>query len=160
MDPTPEKFEMKNFDGSGDFGLWKFKMSAKLKIQGLLSVLKEKSFSSQESEKQETETESEIKVDPKKADKDLRVRNLIGTCLSDRILRKVMKKTTDIGMWKALEKKYQTKSLPNRIYLKQQFASYIMEESKLIEENVDGFLKLVVDLASLKVEISKEDHAI
>lgn len=35
-----------------------------------------------------------------------------------------------------------------------------MKESKSIGENVDGFLRLVTDLASLNVDISEEDKAI
>ena len=71
-----------------------------------------------------------------------------------------MHETTALGMWKALEKNYQTKSLPNKIYLKKQFSCYKMEEDKTIEESVDIFLKLIADLESLKVTISHEDQAI
>ena len=80
-----------------------------------------------------------MKVDKKKADKDLRVRSLFSTCLSDVILRKIMHETTALGIWKALERDYQTKSLPNRIYLKKKFSCFKMEEDKSIEENVDLF---------------------
>ncbi|WZZ59084.1 hypothetical protein YC2023_059191 [Brassica napus] len=76
------------------------------------------------------------------------------------ILRKVMKETTALGVWKALKRDYQTKSLPNRIYLKQRFASFKMEEHKSIEENLDGFPKLVDDLASLNINVRDEDQAI
>lgn len=57
-------------------------------------------------------------IDQKKEEKDLRVRSLLGASLSDFILRKVMNETTSLGMWKALERQFQLKSLPNRIYLK------------------------------------------
>ena len=63
-------------------------------------------------------------------------------------------------MWKALEGDYQTKTLPNRIYLKQSFASYKIDENKSIEENLDKFLKIVDDLASLNINVSDEDQAI
>ena len=76
------------------------------------------------------------------------------------VLRKVMKETTALGLWKALEGDYQTKMLPNRIYLKQSFACYKMEETKSIEENLDVFLKLVDDLASLNIQVSDEDQTI
>ena len=99
-------------------------------------------------------------LDPLKVAKDTRVKNLIGTCLSDMILRKVMNEPTALGMWKALKRDYQTKTLPNRIYLKQQFASFKMEESKSIEENMDYFLKLIADLSSLNINVSDEDQAI
>lgn len=80
--------------------------------------------------------------------------------LSDQRIRKVMKETTSLGIWKALEREYKMKSLPNRIYLKQRFASYKMDEHKSIEQNLDGFLKLVNDVESLNIKISDEDQAI
>ncbi|CAA7038780.1 unnamed protein product [Microthlaspi erraticum] len=104
MEPTQGKFEMEKFDGKGDFGMWKFKMMGQLEIQGLLSVIKEDFTIYLKSDKQEEG--SEAKVSNKKAAKDL------GTCLSDPILRKIMHETTALGMWKALERIYQTKSLP------------------------------------------------
>lgn len=158
MDPTRGKFEIEKFDGKGDFGLWKFKMMGQLEIQGLLSVLQEETTSEDDAGK--TEEGVEAKVDPKKAEKDLRVWSLFSTCLSDVILRKIMNETTALGMWKALERDYQTKSLPNRIYLKKKFSCFRMEEDKPMEENFDYFLKLVADLASIKIEISDEDQAI
>lgn len=99
-------------------------------------------------------------LDHAKVAKDTRVKNLMGTCLSDMILRKVMHEPTTYTMWKALERDYQTKTLPNCIYLKQQFASLKMDETKSIEENMDGFLKLIGDLASLNITVSDEDQVI
>lgn len=158
MEPTPGKFEVVKFDGKGDFGLWKFKMMAHLEIQGLLSVLTEEDESkTEEAKKEEGE---EVKKVITRAEKDLRVRSLFSTCLSDVILRKIMNETTALGMWKALERDYQTKSLPNRIYLKKKFSCFRMEEDKAMEENFDSFLKLVADLASIKIDISDEDQAI
>lgn len=158
MDPTRGKFEIEKFDGKGDFGLWKFKMLAQLEIQGLLTVLHEVEPS--ESDKDKQEEGKEVKKDLRKAEKDLRVRSLFSTCLSDVILRKIMNETTALGMWKELERDYQTKSLPNKIYLKKKFSCFKMEEEKPMEENFDLFLKLVADLASIKIDISDEDQAI
>ncbi|XP_056848948.1 uncharacterized protein LOC130499064 [Raphanus sativus] len=160
MDPTRGKFEIEKFDGKGDFGLWKFKMLAQLEIQGLLSVLKEETTSTSDGQKADDDDEVDVKKDVKKAEKDLRVRSLLSVCLSDVILRKIMHETTALSMWKALEKDYQTKSLPNRIYLKKKFSCYKREEDKSMEENFDLFLKLIDDLASIKVTISDEDQAI
>ena len=71
-----------------------------------------------------------------------------------------MKEPTAMGVWRALEADYQAKTLPNRIYLKQSFASFKMSEQNSIEENLDGFLKLVDDLASLNIMVPDEDQAI
>lgn len=156
MEPTKGRFEVENFDGSCDFGIWKHKMLCALEILDLDCVLEEVT----EGDGEKIEPSTKAKVDPKKAMKDKRVRSLIQMSLSDQIIRKVMKETSALGIWKALERDYQTKSLPNRIYLKQRFASYMMDEQKSIEQNLDGFLKLVNDLESLEIKISDEDQAI
>lgn len=106
MDPTPGKFEIEKFDGKGDFGLWKFKMLAQLEIQGLLSVLDEDTASVSDPGK--LESGDEVKKDLKKPEKDLHVRSLFSTCLSDVYLRKIMNEQTALGMWKALERDFQT----------------------------------------------------
>ena len=133
-------------------------MLAQLEIQGLLSVLEENG--SLENDKAKLEEDNKAKKDLKKAEKDLRIRSLFSTCLSDVILRKIMNETTALGMWKALERDYQTMSLPNRIYLKKKFSCFKMEEEKPMEENFDHFLKLVADLTSIKIDISDEDQSI
>ena len=158
MAPTMGKFQMDKFDGKGDFGLWKFNLMGQLEIQGLLTTITEGFTIYASSEK--LEEGASPKVDQKKAEKDLRTRSLLGTCVSDSILRKIMNEPTALGMWKEMEKIYQTRSLPNRIYLKKQFSCYKMEEDKTIEENIDIFLKLIADLESLKVTVSDEDQAI
>ena len=160
MDPTPGRFVMEKFDGKGDFSLWKYKLLGQLEIQGLASVLIEEPSTTIDTKSEDGTEVKEAKVDPKTAEKDVRVKNLLSTCLCDTILRKIMHEPTALGMWKALEQDYQTKSLPNRIYLKQSFASFKMEEWKSIEENLDTFLKLIADLASLKIVVSDEDQAI
>lgn len=156
MDLTPRKSVIEKFDGKGDFGLWNFKMLAQFEIQGLLSVLEEDTSSTPDS----PNTDADVKIDPKKSEKDLRVRSRLSICLSDVILRKIMHETIALGMWRALEKDYHTKSLPNRIYLKKKFSCFRMEEDKSMEENFDQFLKLIDDLASIKVTVSDEDQAI
>ena len=133
--PAQGKFEVEKFDGQGDFGLWKFKMLMQLELQGLDFVLgeEESSNSVKGKEKEGDVTESTSSpVDPLKKEKDKRANNLICSSLSNMILQKVMKETTALGVWKALERDYQTKSLPNQIYLKQRFASFKMEEHKSI----------------------------
>ena len=98
--------------------------------------------------------------DPKAKEKDTRARNLICSSLTNIMLKKVTKKHTAMEVQKALDSDNQTKTLPNRIYLKQSFASFKMSEQKTIEENLDVFLKLVDDLVSLNIMVSDEDQAI
>lgn len=129
---------MEKFDGSGDFGMWKYKMLMQLKLQGLENVLNEDLIKdTKEEEDSSSKAPVEAKKDPMAKEKDTRARSLICSSLTNIVLRKVMKETITLGVWKALEGDYQTKSLPYRIYLKQRFASYKMVESKTIEENLD-----------------------
>ena len=156
-----KKFEMEKFDGRGDFGLWKFKMKMQLELQGLGYVLEGDTGSeSSDGDDKELKPVKQDEKDPKAKEKDTRARNLICASLSNIVLRKVMREQTAMGVWKALEADYQTKTLPNRIYLKQSFASFKMQETKSIEENMDSFLKLIDDLASLSITVSDEDQAI
>lgn len=60
----------------------------------------------------------------------------------------------------SFRRRLSNKDIPNRIYIKQSFASYKMDENKSIEENLDKFLKLVDDLASLNINVSDGDQAI
>ena len=159
MESVHGKFKMETFDGSGDFGMWKFKMLMQLELQGLGHILMTEPISTKEETDGDSVTEKEVKKDPLAKEKDAQARNLICSSLTNMVLRKFMKETTALGFWKALEGDYQKKTLPNRIYLKQSFASYKMEETKSIEENPDVFLMLVDDLASLNILVSDEDQA-
>ena len=86
-----------------------------------------------------------------------KARNTIILCLCDQILRKVIKEKTAAKMWLKLEQLFMTKALHNRIYLKQKFYGFKMDESKTIYENVDEFTKLVADLENLDVKIDEKD---
>lgn len=113
-------FKMETFDGKGDFGMWKFKMLMQLELQGLGKVFQVES-GEEASVKDEGDSKAQDKeeeIDPKAKEKDIRARNLICSILTNIVLRKVMKEQTANGVWRALEANYQTKTLPNRIYLK------------------------------------------
>lgn len=51
------------------------------------------------------------------------------------------------------------KSLVNRIYLKQKLFGFKMHQRKSINENIDAFTNLVLDVKSLGVKIEDEDQA-
>lgn len=158
MEPIKGKFDVEKFDGNGDFGLWKYKMLCQFEI-----LVLDKCLIESKPEASETDTDGkgvEVKPEPLSEEKDRRCKNLICMSVNDTILRKIRKQPTALAVWKALEGDYQTKTLPNRIYLKQRFASFRMLEDKSIEENLNDFLKLVDDLESLNINIPEEDQAI
>lgn len=67
-----------------------------------------------------------------KKEMEKRAKNMICASLSNLVPRKVMKQTTVLCGQKALEKDYQTKTLPNIIYLNQTSVSFRMEEHRTI----------------------------
>ena len=60
--------------------------------------------------------------------------NAIILSLRDKVLRKVSKEKTAAEIWSKLEGLYMTKSLVNRLYLKQALYSFKMQEEKSIDE--------------------------
>ena len=81
----------------------------RLEFQGLDLVLKEEESSSSIKGKEKEGEVIEARnspVDPLKKEKDKRAKNLIFSSPSNMILRKVMKETTALGVWKALERDY------------------------------------------------------
>ena len=53
-----------------------------------------------------------------------------------------------------------TNSLVNRLYLKQALYSFKMQEEKSIDEQLDTFNKLILDLENIDVSINDEDQAL
>ena len=142
------KYEIKNFTGVNDFGLWRLKMKALLVQQGCLEALKG------ESAMNEALTAAEKKAMIEKA------HSAILLSLGDKVLRQVSKETTAVVLWVKLESLYMTKSLVNRLYLKQALYSFKMIEDKVLAEQLDMFNKLILDLENIDVKIDDEDQAL
>ncbi|PON65474.1 hypothetical protein PanWU01x14_116370 [Parasponia andersonii] len=68
-------------------------------------------------------------------------------------------KTTVASMWLKLESLYMTESLTNRIYLKVKFFGFKIGEDKSLDENLDDFNKLVIDLENIGKKIDDENQA-
>lgn len=97
---------MEKFDGEGDFALWKHKFLAQLAILGLESVLQPEVLDPKGKAVDDDGSDSKDKQDPKRLEKDRRVRKLLSMSLGDMVLRKVIKSKTAIEMWTALESTY------------------------------------------------------
>lgn len=80
--------------------------------------------------------------------------------LGDKVLRKVSKEKTVDALWKKLKEIYMTKTLASRLCLKQALYSFKMVEEKNIEEQVDIFNKLILDLENIGTTISDENQAL
>ena len=101
------KYEVEKFTGQNDFGLWRLKMRALLVQQGLEEALR-----------------GEAGLDKKMEEKDRKTllekaHSAIILSLGDKVLRQISKEKTAAGVWSKFEALYMTKSLVNRLYLKQ-----------------------------------------
>lgn len=79
--------------------------------------------------------------------------------LRDKVLQKVSKERTAIGIQAKLKRLYMTRCLRNRLFLKQSLYSFKMKEENLIDEQLDEFNKLILDLENIEITIEDEDQA-
>ncbi|KAK0588339.1 hypothetical protein LWI29_038366 [Acer saccharum] len=82
--------------------------------------------------------------------------------LSDNVLREVNDETTASSVWNKLESLYLTKSLTNKIYLKERLFSFKMDASNGLGKNLDEFKKMTIELANVgdNEKMSDENEAI
>ncbi|KAL8462500.1 hypothetical protein ACS0TY_033507 [Phlomoides rotata] len=89
-----------------------------------------------------------------------KVHSAIILCLGDKPLREVSKEKTTIDIWKKLESLYQTKSVSNKLYVKQKLLDFRISKDKNLSEQLDTFNKYVDDLEDLDVKLEDEDKAL
>ena len=123
------KFEIDKFDGSGDFGIWRRKVKALLSQQKILKAI---------------EGPEKLPDTLTVEQKDDMLEMALGTIilnLSDNILREVNDEKTACDVWNKLESLYLTKSLTNKIYLKERLFGFKMDASKGLGKNLDDLKK-------------------
>ncbi|KAL8472971.1 hypothetical protein ACS0TY_029978 [Phlomoides rotata] len=86
--------------------------------------------------------------------------SVIILCLGDKPLREVSKEKTAIDVWKKLESLYQTKSVSNKLYVKQKLLDFRMSEDKNLSKQLDTFNRYVDDLENLDVKLEDDDKAL
>jgi len=96
------------FTERNSFSLWQIKMRALLKQQGLWAPLSKKVTDAEN---------TEIAILEEKA------HSTIMLCLADDIITEVAEEETTSGLWLKLESLYMTKSLTNKLLLKQRLFS-------------------------------------
>lgn len=79
--------------------------------------------------------------------------------LADKVLREVSKEKTAAAVWHKLENLYMTKSLATRLHLKQKLYTIKMPLGKSLEDHLDDFNKIILDLENIKIKVDDEDKA-
>ena len=80
--------------------------------------------------------------------------------MADDVLFNIVSKTTAASLWTKLESLYMTKSLTNKILLKQQLFTLRMKEGTKISDYLNAFNTLVCQLSSMEDIISSKDKTI
>ncbi|KAL8491997.1 hypothetical protein ACS0TY_023557 [Phlomoides rotata] len=142
------KLDVEKFTGKNDFGLWKVKMKALLVHHGLATALKTDG------------SEESSATAAKKAEINEKAHIAIILCLGDKPLREVCKEKTAIEVWRKLESLYQTKSVSNKLYVKQKLLDFRMSDGKDLNEQLDIFNRYIDDLKDLDVKMDDDDKAL
>jgi hypothetical protein len=99
-------------------------------------------------------------TDDKWEDLDEKALSALQLSLSTDILREVMNEKSVAALWKKLKELYMTKSLANKLHLKERLYTICMTEGTSIQSHLNEFSSICVDLESLDVKIDDEDKAI
>ncbi|KAJ4703754.1 Retrovirus-related Pol polyprotein from transposon TNT 1-94 [Melia azedarach] len=133
------------FTGRNSFSLWQIKMRALLKQQGLWAPL---------ARKLADPITAEMAVLEEKA------HSTIMLCLADDIITEVAEEETVQGLWVKLEGLYMTKSLTNKLLLKQRLFSLRMQEGMPLRDHLDQLNTILLELRNIDVKVEDEDAAL
>jgi len=76
------------------------------------------------------------------------------------ILREVIDKTTSVDLWARLKELYIPNNLANKIRLKERLYTFRMAEGTPVQNHLNDFNSIIVDLESLDVKIEDGDKVI
>nr|GEV17025.1 hypothetical protein [Tanacetum cinerariifolium] len=96
-------------------------------------------------------------TDAKYNSQDENAHSTILLSLSDEVLYEVVDEETDNGVWKKLEKLYMTKSLTNKLLLKERLFSLRMKKGATLKDHLDALDSVLMNLENVEVKIDDED---
>lgn len=79
--------------------------------------------------------------------------------LSSDILQDVLWEKSIVALWLKLDQLCMTKSLPNKLYLKQHLYSHRLVEGMFVIDHISTFKVIIVDLEIMKVKYDEKDLA-
>ncbi|KAJ9552349.1 hypothetical protein OSB04_016394 [Centaurea solstitialis] len=143
---SPQMITIDKFTRKNNFSLWRIKMQALLKQQGIWTPLV-------------GERPDEMS-DSKFAKQDEKAHSTILLSLADKVIYEVADEETVASQWLKLESLYMTKSLMNKLLLKQRLFSLRMKEGMPFKEHLDELNSILMDLKNVEVKIEDEDVAL
>lgn len=142
------KYDIPMLDRNTRFPLWQVKMRDILIQMDLHKAL----LGFEKMPVSWTEEEKEMK--------DLKALSIIRLHLSNDVLQDVLKEKSAASLWLKLEQLLMTKSLPNKLHLKQQLFNLKMIEGGSLAEHISTFKELVNNLENMDVQYEDEDLAL
>ena len=86
--------------------------------------------------------------------------NTLILSFGDKVLGEVSKITIALFLWNRLETLYLTKTLSTRLFLKTRFFSFRMGEGQKLQDHIDDFTKLCLDLENIDIKYDDENKAL
>ncbi|KAL8170225.1 hypothetical protein V2J09_022029 [Rumex salicifolius] len=91
---------------------------------------------------------------------DERALSSIQLCLTREVLREVIHEVSVAGLWSKLESLYMTKSLANKLRLKEKLYTLRMKKGSELQAHLNEFSSILIDLENLDIKIKDEDKAV
>src|SRR6202789_501894 len=91
---------------------------------------------------------------------DIRERSTIRLCLANSVLLNVSRESTAKELWDKLGNLYQSKSLVNKLFLRNKLYHIRMEDGYFVTEHINAFNNLVSQLVFVNIMIVEEDTCI
>jgi hypothetical protein len=143
IDTSSEKFDVMKFDGSGNFGLWQRRVKDLFLQQGIVKAL------------YGTKPNGMAVIDWKEL--EAKAVATIRLCLGDDVMYHVMDKESLAAVWLKLKSRYISKSLMNKLYLKQRLYGLKMEEGSNLSQHISMFNQIIDDLKRVDVKLEDEN---
>ena len=83
--------------------------------------------------------------------------SMIMLCLEDEIITQVSGETPSVNLWKKLESLYLTKSLQNKLLLKQHLFALNMQEDTPLKDHLDRLNSILLELRNIDVKVEDVD---
>jgi hypothetical protein len=135
------------FDGTRNFGLWQRRVKDLLVHQGLVKALYGKT------------KKLEKMIDDIWEEQDMKAVSTIWLLLANEIMYDVMEENSTAGIWLNLEKSYMSKSLTNKLHLKQKLYGLKMTESADLRQHINTFKQIITDMLRIDIKFEDEDKA-
>jgi hypothetical protein len=88
---------------------------------------------------------------------DMKAVSTIRLLLADEVMYDVMEENSTVGIWLNLEKRYMSKSLTNKLYLKQKLYGLKMTEGADLRQYINTFKQIINDMLRIEIKFEDED---